>query len=332
MKTVRAAILSLFLATVLIAGGSPVCAASGTTGKRKALKTDDFRFPVFHKQTMSDPHSRDLSPDAVQLADNIGLAEKLARLDQLEEQAKRFDKPPVELRQDMTDLRVEIIALIEQTRLEIDFVVAEIDEEQSLHQEVLTWYTNERDERVNKANLWAFRTNGILWAASESLAIPSYKQPKLSIPSGTLGIIAGLVPSVFSIVAVRSAGGKHHGRKSYPNMLCKIYDLPTTPRTEYPDSVWKHLNSPPSGDSTKTRRELLIDHWMHNKNIQILKDGVTPYKIERITGVEQGDMSIELLTDRTSMLREVKACVLQMTRPLMELSMCLRNQKQLAAK
>lgn len=293
----------------------------------------DFVRPQ-HFDKASDPHSLELSPDAMQLADALQLSDRFLKLKQLQKRAQSEASQgsvSLELRQDISETRIEIIELIEQTRLDIDFAAAEIEEEQASVEEVLKFYINERDERVFRSNLWSFRTNGVLWAACEGFSIPTYKYPKLSIPSGTLGIIAGLLPSVFSLVALRSAGGKHYEREPQPNMLSKVYNLPTTPRIEYPPSVWAHLNSPAAGD-TRTRRETLMKHWVNNQNIRTLRTGVSDGKIKRLAGVDQRDITIDLLTDRASMLRDLKSCVMQMTRPLMELSMCLRDKKQLSGR
>src|SRR5262249_4399511 len=139
--------------------------------------------PIF--ESPSDPNSFDLSPDAVQYSDALGLTGKLKRLDELRKQLEQFkgQKAPLELRQDVIELKTDLMASIQQARLEIDFVVAEIEEEETIFEESLRAYTSERDARVNKANLWAFRTNGALWAAAEALDIPTYRTAKLSIPS-----------------------------------------------------------------------------------------------------------------------------------------------------
>lgn len=324
-------LLSVYLFSFSLDLESNGARAFSFSASKKKNEADKIRLPIFEKP--SDPYSPNLSPDAVQLAETLNLIPQLTKLKRLQAEARQqasSGRVSVELRQDITDLRVEIIEAIEQTRLEIDFAAAEIEEEQAAVEEVLTWYENERNERVNRANLWAFRTNGILWAAAEAFAIPCYKYPRYSIPSGSVGIVAGLVPSMFSEFAMRSAGGKHHERKAYPNMLCKFYGLPVSPRTDYPESVWKHLNMPPTNSSI-TRREMLLAHWQDNQNIHTLKSGVTSEKIKRIAGIDQSDISIDLLNDRASMLRDLKAAVLQMTRPLMELSMCLRDKKQIAS-
>jgi hypothetical protein len=74
---------------------------------------------------------------------------------------------PVELRQERNELHLEILDNVEETRLQIDFVTAEIDEEQVILEEGMRIFMEERDERVNRANFWAFRTNGALWPIAD---------------------------------------------------------------------------------------------------------------------------------------------------------------------
>jgi len=71
-----------------------------------------------------------------------------------------------------------------------------------------------------------------------------------------------------------------------------------------------------------------MNHWINSPNIITLRKGFSDYTLKRIAGVDQSDISIALLNDRASMLREVKSCVMHMTRPLMELHMVLRGKKQ----
>ena len=285
--------------------------------------------PIF--ETPSDPNSFDLSPDAVQFSDALGLTGKLKRLDELRKQLEQFkgQRAPLELRQDVIELKTDLMASIQQARLEIDFVVAEIEEEETIFEESLRAYTNERDARVNKANLWAFRTNGVLWAGAEALDIPTYRTAKLSIPSGAIGIAAGLVPSIFSAFAVRASMGLHHERESYPNILSKLYSFPTSPRIEFPESVWTHLNSKPAGEEKQTRRELLMEHWRHNRNITLFKTGETNERLSLLTGITQRRIDMELLNDRLTMIRELKAVVLQMNRLLLEINMVMQEKKVL---
>ncbi|HEY9715394.1 MAG TPA: hypothetical protein V6C72_18115, partial [Chroococcales cyanobacterium] len=195
---------------------------------------------------------------------------------------------------------------------------------------IYTAYKTERDNRVLTATLWSLRTNGVLWAVAEALSIPTVNRPHYAVSAGAIGIAAGLVPTAFSLYALDygNKGGKHE-RKPYPNMLAKFYSLPTTPRVEYPESVWAYLGSPPANEA-RTRRQILTDHWLNDRNIHSFKKGVSDHTLACLTGYDQKDISVDLLSDRLIMLREVKSVVLQMTRPLLELSMVTLNKKTFA--
>ena len=283
--------------------------------------------PTYPKPT--DPYSSDLSPLGLQVAQLLDIEKPLHRLEEMRKQlaSTSSTKPSFETKQDFLELKVNMIAAIEQARLDIDFVIAEMEDEHARIAELYQASNDERTRRINRANINAFRTNGVLWAVAESLDIPTYSHPKYSIPSGTIGIIAGLVPSIFSLYAMR-VPEEHYARSSYPNLLCKIFDYPTTPRIEYPDTVWAFLNAKPLGEPTKSRREIVIEYWHTDKNIQFFKHRNDSIALDSLTGTKQGNLTAELLGDQLLMLRELKAIVLQMNRALMELMMLVRGQKE----
>jgi hypothetical protein len=285
--------------------------------------------PIF--STHSNPLDKEISADALQLIEILGLHDKLQRL--LEINSLASDSPSrlsAELRDERTDLHLEILGTVEETRLQIDFVTAEIDEEQVILEEALRIFSEERDERVNRANLWAFRTNGVLWAVAEGLTIPTYKSPKLSVPSGAVGIIAGIVPSLFSGYATRASDGGSFKRQIYPNMMTGIYNIPTIPRVEFPDVVWRWLNSCP-GDDKRTRRQVMIEHWRDDKNIHLFHNGINHEKLMLLTGNEPYCTDMKLISDKLIMMGQLKAVTLQMSRPLLEICMAARGKKHFQA-
>jgi hypothetical protein len=292
------------------------------------------KIPIFSRP--ADPNSDAVSADALQVMEILGLTEKFKYLQELKDKLPESaeQKPSMELRQDLRDCKLEIIEVIEQARLDIDFVFAEIEAEQAVLEELLEAYGNERDHRINNANLQAFRVNGALWAVAEAFDIPTYKMPRYSIPSGTIGILAGIVPSAFSVYALRSMPGGHYKRDSYPNILSKVFDYPTQPRIEFPTSVWKYVNSvpaitgPPTIDSDKRiRLQLLKDHWLQDPNIATFKHEHGEKQLDQLTGKDQNCVNMDLLGDRLTMLREVKALVYGMNRPLRELAMVESGKK-----
>ncbi|MBU6451845.1 MAG: hypothetical protein KGS72_08725 [Cyanobacteria bacterium REEB67] len=296
-------------------------------GKGKPQKRD---FPIAVFEKLSDPSSEYISPDAVQLAEAMNLVPKLRRLMILNERHHAL-APGESLstadRVERTELRFDVLESVEEARLQIDFIIAEIEEEQAILNEAMRLFSSDRDARVNRANILAFRTNGALWAVAEALTIPSYKYPRYSIPSGAVGIVAGVVPSIFSIYATRSLNGGQYERHPYPNILSKIYDFPTIPRIEYPEIVWKYLNSCPHGQ-TRTRREIIKANWYADENIHIFKDGPSLEKLRKLTGNEPYTADMNLVSDKLIMSDQIKAVTLQMSRPLLEICMVARGRKK----
>ena len=269
-----------------------------------------------------------VSPEAISLAEKLGMSESFHKLENLRQQAQRFQKVPLELRADISELKEDITEKIEQTHLEIDYAQAELVLDIAFQSELLRAYTQARDNRVNAVNTWSFRTNGVLWAVAEGLDIPTYNHPRLSIPSGTVGILAGLVPSVFSLVALHESNGGHYESKTRPNMLSKLFDYPTTAAIEYPDSVMNFLHSTPTEGTIQTcRLGYLIDRWEHDENIHSFTNRNSKEQLDQLTGFKESRLTIELVSDRLTMLQQISAVISQMNRPLLELMMAARGLK-----
>ena len=143
-------------------------------------------------------------------------------------------------------------------------------------------------------------------------------------PAGIVGIVAGLVPSVASAVALRQLGGSKHDVAFAPNMLAKIFDKSTTKTVEYPTTVWTYLNSTPNG-SRETRREQFVRYW--HKQVKHESD------IDLVTSTKQEKkrLTMELLSTRLSMLARLSSEVAKMNRLLNELEMALRGAKSISS-
>jgi hypothetical protein len=316
----RRLILRLWVVFLIALLGQPLnCCAFSPPFMNKG-KAPTFK-PMF--ENLSDPLSAEISPDAEQLAELLGIDDKLKKIIEL----NASDALSGEQRQQLSDLRFDVLESVEETRLQIDFVQAEIDEEESILEEAGRVFRDHRDDRVNRANQLAFRTNGVLWTVAEALSIPTFKYTRLSVPSGSVGIIAGIVPSVFSEYAVLAGSGERYARQSYPNILTGIYDLPIIPRITFPDIVWQYLKAKPFGQPL-SRKEVMRERWLNNKNIKVFKKGISKEKILLLTGNEPYTADLELISDKLIMLGQVKVVVLQMSRPLLEICMVARGKKK----
>lgn len=335
MKTAAKALILLMLLfaqphSANAAAAKPVSSSNNDTasGESDPPQRKSERAPLTKVASATEIQSKVLSPEALIMARQLGLVPKLERLEQLRAETK--EKTTADEREELRDLRQEIEESIEQTRLEIAYAQAELSVEVARQGELVRSYERQRDNRVNTSNIWSFRTNGALWSIAEALSIPTYRNPRYSIPSGTVGILAGLVPTAFSMLAVHESEGGHIQREPYPNMLTKIFGYPATHRVDYPESVWSYLHAPPTeGKSKKSRIDLLIDQWLEDENISILKNRNSKAELDNLTGSVKQKLTIDLLSDRVTMLTQLDALIGLMNRPLLELMMCLRGTKHL---
>jgi hypothetical protein len=109
--------------------------------------------------------------------------------------------------------------------------------------------------------------------------------------------------------------------------LTGIYDLPIIPRITFPDIVWQYLKAKPFGQPM-SRKEVMRERWLNNKNIKVFKKGISKEKILLLTGNEPYTADLELISDKLIMLGQVKVVVLQMSRPLLEICMVARGKKK----
>lgn len=325
--------LSIFLASLLFLPGIFVPVYADDPAQLEAGPKSQ-KIPLVRASSRTDFSTPNLTAEAMELADQLKIVSKLQRLDELRQSVSSASpgKTAAELKEEIRDLKEEICEVIEQTRLEIDYVRAELSCETALQSELVQSYTRDRDNRVFNSNVWSFRTNGVLWALAEALSIPTYSHPRYSVSSGTIGILAGMVPTAFSILALRQSQGGKFERQAYPNMLSKIFDYPVVPRVDYPQSVWDYLHSRPAGrQAGKTRVELLISQWVADKNIHFLTDKTSKAQMDMLTGAGNQKLSIDLLSDRVCMMKELDAMIGLMNRPLLEIMMAVRGSKRVGA-
>ncbi len=287
-------------------------------------------------QVKIDLRSSTMSPEALALGDQLQLTQLLLKIQNLRAQLRSRsgsnDADTLALRLELNETREEATEIIQQVNLECDFVDAQIVEEQSVYADMLQHMESNRDRAIALTNAFGFGTNGALWAVCEAIAIPTYKQPILSVPSGIVGILAGVVPSFASFYAMRQVSGKKYSYKEEPNMLAKLFDRPVGLHCEYPDSVWNYLAAVPPNDASGRRRmDQIIDRWVEDKNIPSFTSRTSDRQVDLITATKNipRTLTIDLLSTRQTMLDQLCSEVLKMKRLLLELMLAVRGTKQI---
>jgi|AGTN01.1.fsa_nt_gi hypothetical protein len=156
--------------------------------------------------TGSDLSSDSLSPNAMALANQLGLIDQLAQLPRLKKSADAGDVSDwieyFEAREDISDR-------LRGAEMDVNYVLAEIYDEQAVYNELLSAYSTKRDKLIAKTNAISFGTNGALWALCEVLSIPTVTNATYAIPSGITGILAGVIPSIASALTLKQVNGKN---------------------------------------------------------------------------------------------------------------------------
>jgi hypothetical protein len=151
-----------------------------------------------------------------------------------------------------------------------------------------------------------------------------FKPGTVNLGNG-IGVGGGAGSVVLSIVGMRMQGGRKSLGDS-PRMLARFFGRPPD-ATEvipsgYPEEVWSYLNSAPSSQLNQTtRREQLIAKWRNEGRIN--QDG-SPKGEGRIEALSSNisqlrKLSISEMSDRVTMLLDVRATVSLMKRGLSEI-------------
>lgn len=320
--------------SVAAPGASP---GKGTPPDPGALKTamgdgkqesgaNQIETPPPILRTGSDVKSDVLSPNAIQLAKDLNLYTQLKSVSD----AGDFPSGTLEQRVSRLETRERVSELLRKFELEVAFVLSEIYDEQSLYNEQLVTIGGERDKLIAITNAASFGTNGILWAICESLAIPTNTHPNYTVSSGIIGILAGIVPSIASALTLKEVNGSKHSAPADANMLAKIFDRPVRPHNDYPDAVWTFLDTAPAdGDTTKRRREQIIDRWVADNNIPAFTDRKSAAQIDIVTASTplRKQLTMSVLSTRLNMLQQLASEIFKMNRLLLELEMVLTGHK-----
>jgi hypothetical protein len=303
---------------------------------------NSLAFPTQILRTGVDLTSSSVSPNTIQLCNNIGLTPVLEQIQTLK---ARVSAPTsvetIAARQDLWEAIQKAELIIQRTNLEVDFATAEIEAETQLYQEILSTFASDRDKLLAKINAASFISNGILWAACEGVSIATINTvfaknprtvPQFAIPSGILGIAAGVVPSVASMYTLKAVNGKQKTSEVEPNMLAKLFDYPTNPNIEYPASVWTYLHQVPADQPrSKIRKEQLVDRWITDSNMSVFTDRKSKTQLDILTASvpQKKGLSIASLSSRIAMLSQLHSEIWKIKRLLLEATMVLQGDKQI---
>lgn len=256
--------------------------------------------PVLEKPTA-------LSPAAWQLAEQLGIANRIQKLDE----HRRLSTPEsLEVTQNKQAIMQAVLVAMLQVRAasaQISYDIFEAGQTRTLLE-------GRRDKVIKYNSIANFMSGGVAEVTGGSMQLaPNIQQ--LDTAGNIVEIVGGVAQTALSVMALRQQQGQKRRQPLRPNMLAPIFDQTTNHESKYPSVVWKYLNSSPSnGDS---RRVALVKQWLESGRLP----GREAPRIAALTGNggQRYPVTIDILEDRQAMLSDVNAMISTIERQLLEI-------------
>jgi hypothetical protein len=291
------------LAVVLI--GIPIAAIGQT------------EVPAGQQSTPGCPTSRPIPPippNAEQVAGMIGVLPLVQRMRSLASQCGTAEVFSVE---ELT-LRQRIGEAVLTASLDLDGVLAEVDYERAQILDLREKLSGKRDRKVNVLTLASI----IIGTGSGVAGTAMQFANPLAKAGDWIQSVGGAAGVALSIIALGQTGGEG-SLGIAPNMLAPIFGRKPELRSVYPDDVWTYLNTVPATDPRVhvPWKSELIAEWIRLGRIGPPEAPESQEKIGQLASriADQKPLSIDLLTDRSSMLLDLRSRLSLMSRDLRDL-------------
>ena len=255
-----------------------------------------------------------LSPPAMQLAGIIGAEPLLARLSSLNA-AREFGVTGMSLEE--LSLHQQITEAVVIASLDVDSVADQIDNERAQIVELQSILLARRQRAIGTANLATLALSTGLGAVSGVLQFSDTTKGAGNV----IGFAAGGLSTLLSFHSLRQQHSEGRPGWILPNMLAPFFDEPQE-RGAYPADVWAYLNSAPEGSVTQaSRREQRLAEWRRAGRFPPLDSAQFMPKTGLLTSTDAANkrLSMDLLSERTAMLADVREEVAVMKRVLAEI-------------
>jgi hypothetical protein len=261
-------------------------------------------------------YADNVPPRVLRTAGMIGVRSQVEELVQLRVTPEQSEIKELRLIQRLQGI---VIA----SALDVDSVNARIDYETAHLQEVQAYLSALRDRRVNLLNLGNLIIGGGVGAVGSGLQLFSSAQHAGNVVSAT----AGFGGTILAVIGLRQQKGQLGTPGGTPAMLGMLLGGSSSDSNDYPPEVWAYLTTPdPELPHNRTAQEHLMSEWTRYGHLKEKPDAKT---IAALTTTGKGDvkLSVDMISDRTAMLADVRAHVSTMLVDLAELMTFVAHQE-----
>lgn len=218
--------------------------------------------------------------------------------------------------------RSALVKQVSETILESYFdamtVQAEAARELGYLEAIKDKMTAKRDRAVETNNGTNFIASGTLNTVGSILGFSGNTPP---FPGNLNQMLSGVVSMGMSTYALKQqSGGKVKG-EGRPTVVAELFGRPTDAHTAYPESVWRFLHSPSPENLSKTRVQMLEEHWIMRDHLELPGSKRETQKIDLVSGIgiNKRVMSIDDVADQIAMISDIAATTSLMVHHLRDL-------------
>lgn len=267
------------------------------------------------------PQLPKLSPGADEIAKEIGVMNLIERLYQLPDRDRGVGGGAMSL--EALSLRQQITEMVVSTSLDVDGVIAEIDNENAKLASVRADLEASRDKAQKINNIASIVTGGALGVVGTAL---QFKSSTANL-GNAIGVGGGAASVVLSVIGLRQQNGGQRTLGRSPNMLAQVLDRKPEFHSDYPEDVWTYLNHvKPVEPDAGPRKTQLIEEWKQGGRLEKADSAKAQARIAVMTSsiTQQRALTIDQISDRQAMLADVRAQVSLMKRDLSQLMLAIR--------
>lgn len=218
--------------------------------------------------------------------------------------------------------RSALVKQVSETILESYFdamtVQAEADRELGYLEAIKDKMTAKRDRAVETNNGTNFIASGTLNTVGSILGFSGDTPP---FPGNLNQMLYGVVSMGMSTYALKQQSGGRVKGVGRPTVVAELFGRPTDAHTAYPESVWRFLHSPSPENLSKTRVQMLEEHWIIREHLEKHGSKREVQKIDLVSGIgiNKRVMSIDDLADQMAMISDIASTTSPMVHHLRDL-------------
>lgn len=275
-----------------------------------------------HEKLARKSHELGISINACELAEAWGLLPSL----------EHYCSEPVPKTFEMTEFHMRhmfekqrIVETVLDYSFDIRRALNSIDRQMATAMHVKAVLAEKRDRAIRLNSYAGLVAGGLTGIMSGALRLGGLE----FVTPDVIDVVEGVMEGGLAGWAVKSNSGERKLSRGVPNVLARLIYPEMEEGHEFPESVWKYLNSVPAGSkSGMSRRETIVDRWECTKYCLIHRGHKAGHqeRMKRISGAKENVvLTIDVLEDRVAMLQDLRSEISLMDNYLSEIFSVVRR-------